>query len=106
MGAKPGVLAEVFAGAFGSGTIKAEILTCSFPFSVFVVNVIVLEILFAPFPLKLTVNLEDSPFFYRLAFYHFLIENVKPENQSYPYDFFYNNLWTKMKYLLLTKVPK
>tara|TARA_B100000768_G_C11244709_1_gene361224 strand:+ start:299 stop:1477 length:1179 start_codon:yes stop_codon:yes gene_type:complete len=32
----------------------------------------------------------------KTAFYYFLTENIKPENQSYPYDFFYNNCATKI----------
>tara|TARA_B110000967_G_scaffold152574_1_gene156809 strand:- start:3605 stop:4783 length:1179 start_codon:yes stop_codon:yes gene_type:complete len=32
----------------------------------------------------------------KTAFYLFLTENIKPENQSYPYDFFYNNCATKI----------
>jgi len=32
----------------------------------------------------------------KTAFYYFLTENIKPKNQSYPYDFFYNNCATKI----------
>jgi len=32
----------------------------------------------------------------KTAFYYFLTENIKPENQFYPYDFFYNNCATKI----------
>ncbi|MDA9030048.1 DUF4105 domain-containing protein, partial [Flavobacteriaceae bacterium] len=32
----------------------------------------------------------------KTAFYFFLRENNKPENQSYPYDFFYNNCANKI----------
>lgn len=32
----------------------------------------------------------------KTAFYFFLIENNKPENQAYPYDFFYNNCANKI----------
>jgi len=33
----------------------------------------------------------------KTAFYLLLKENIKPENKSYPYDFFYNNCATKIK---------
>jgi hypothetical protein len=32
----------------------------------------------------------------KTAFYYFLTENIKPENHSYQYDFFYNNCATKI----------
>lgn len=40
----------------------------------------------------------------KTAFYNFLRENIKPENQSYPYDFFYNNCATKIKDAIETVV--
>jgi len=33
----------------------------------------------------------------KTAFYYLLKEAIKPENKSYPYDFFYNNCATKIK---------
>ena len=33
----------------------------------------------------------------KTAFYKLLKENIKPENKTYPYDFFYNNCATKIK---------
>ena len=33
----------------------------------------------------------------KTTFYFLLKENIKPENKSYPYDFFYNNCATKIK---------
>ena len=54
-----------FTGPGAIGTpgllINAEILTDSFPDLVLAFIVTVLDVLFAPFPLNLTVNFEDSP---------------------------------------------